>query len=123
MSVTEQEELDHCPDCSLPLEIAAVRLSFFRKPAILFVCPRCGLMRTDGYAARISVRDRVTALDRKLAIAASRLLPLSEPYAAKALDGSGTVHFVSAISASSRNVRMAAGTRSSVSIAVQHPIK
>jgi hypothetical protein len=80
MLVTEREELDHCPDCSLPLEIAAVSLRFFRKPAMLSVCPNCGLMRTDG-KARLTIRDRLDALDKKLAIEASRLLPLGEPKA------------------------------------------
>jgi hypothetical protein len=84
---TEQDKLDHCPDCSLPLEIAAVSLSLFRKAAMLFVCPNCGLTRTDGCGARIPIRDRIDALDRKLAIAASRLLPLSKPLAVRrALD-------------------------------------
>jgi hypothetical protein len=81
MSGTEQDKLDHCPDCGLPLEIAAVSLSFFRKAAMLLVCPNCGLTRTDGCEARIPIRDRLDALDRKFAIAASRLLPLSEPLA------------------------------------------
>jgi hypothetical protein len=78
---TEQDRLDHCANCSLPLEIAAVSLSFFRKAAMLLICPNCGLMRTDGCEARIPIRDRRDALDRKLAIAASRLLPLSKPLA------------------------------------------
>jgi hypothetical protein len=123
MSVTEREELDHCPDCSLPFEIAAVSLRFFRKAAMLSVCPNCGLMRTDGCEARLTIRDRLDALDKKLAIGPSRLLPLGEPLAAKASDGPGTVHLAPAVSASSRNVRMAAGTRSSANAAVQHPPK
>ena len=121
MSVTEREKLDHCPDdCSLPFEIAAVSLRFFRKPAMLSVCPNCGLMRTDGCETRLTIRDRLDALDKKLAIGASRLLPLGEP---KASDGSRTVHLAPAVSASSRNVRVAAGTRSSANAAVQHPPK
>jgi hypothetical protein len=120
MSVTEREELDHCPDCRLPFEIAAVSLRFFRKPAMLSVCPNCGLMRTDGCEARLTIRDRLDALDKKLAIGASRLLPLGEP---KASDASGTVHLMPALSPSSRNVRMAAGPRSSAGAAVQDPVK
>jgi hypothetical protein len=80
---TEQDTLDHCPDCSLPLEIAAVSLGFFRKAAMLLVCPNCGLTRTDGCEARIPMHVRLDALDRRLAIAASRLLPLSEPLAVR----------------------------------------
>src|ERR1700691_2053214 len=121
MSGTEREKLDHCPDdCSLPFEIAAVSLRFFRKPAMLSVCPNCGLMRTDGCETRLTIRDRIDDLDKKLAIGARRLLPLGEP---KASDCSRTVHLAPAVSASSRNVRVAAGTRSSANAAVQHPPK
>jgi hypothetical protein len=79
MSVTEREELDHCPDCSVPFEIAAVNLRFFRKPAMLSVCPNCGLMRADGCEGRLTIRDRLDAFDKKLAIGASHVLPLGEP--------------------------------------------
>jgi hypothetical protein len=75
---TVETELDQCPDCRDPLEIAAVRFSFFRRTAVLFVCPNCGLMRADS-PARDIISDWTAALDRKKSIAARRDLKLGDP--------------------------------------------
>ena len=75
---TVETELDQCPDCGDSLEIAAVRVSFFRRTAMLFVCPNCGLMRADS-SARNSISDWIAALDRTKSIAASRDLKLGDP--------------------------------------------
>lgn len=80
MADTGLNELDHCIDCGLPLEIAAIKLGFFRKAALLFVCPGCGRARTDGSSeARIDIRDRLTTLDCKLSPATSGDLALNDP--------------------------------------------
>jgi hypothetical protein len=89
MSVTEREKLDHCPDCSLPFEIAAVSLRFFRKSAMLSVCPNCGQT-----AAKLASQYAIdsTPLVRSLRseqAASCRLVT----------DGSGTVHLAPAVSA------------------------
>lgn len=57
--------LDQCPDCRCPLEIAAVKFSFLRGTAVLFVCPGCGLTRADP-PKRVGIRDWVVILRRKL---------------------------------------------------------
>ena len=47
-NVTEGESKDCCcADCGQPLEIAAIKFHFFHQPALLFVCPGCGLAKTD----------------------------------------------------------------------------
>jgi predicted RNA-binding Zn-ribbon protein involved in translation (DUF1610 family) len=74
MLPSKQIQSDHCPDCGQLFEIRAVELHLFRKPAILFVCPSCGLARADGDDNKVNtgIRDRIAALDRRLWIATSR---------------------------------------------------
>jgi hypothetical protein len=44
----KQKHSDHCCNCGYQLEIAAVKFSLFRQPALLFVCLGCALVKTDG---------------------------------------------------------------------------
>jgi hypothetical protein len=55
---------DRCANCSCSLEIAAVKFSFFNHPAMVFVCPNCGVTRADP-PKRINVRDWVGGLRQK----------------------------------------------------------
>jgi hypothetical protein len=65
---TVETELDQCPNCSLSLEIAAVRFSFFRRTAMLLVCPNCGLMREDS-STRNSISDWPRLIEKILSTA------------------------------------------------------
>jgi predicted RNA-binding Zn-ribbon protein involved in translation (DUF1610 family) len=65
---TVEIDLDQCPDCRDPLEIAAVRFSFFRRTAMLFVCPNCGLMRADS-STRNSLSDWPRLIEKILSTA------------------------------------------------------
>jgi len=70
---TVETEQDQCPECRLALEIAAVRFSFFQRPATLLVCPNCALMRADCPAPmRVRVSDWIGAQIRKKSISAGR---------------------------------------------------
>jgi hypothetical protein len=56
--------LHRCLYCHCSLEIAAVKFSFFRHPAMILVCPNCGVTSADP-PEQINVRDRVGVLLQK----------------------------------------------------------
>jgi hypothetical protein len=56
--------LNQCLHCNCSLEIAAVKFSFFHHPAMIFVCPNCGVTRAEP-PKRIKVRDWVGGLRQK----------------------------------------------------------
>jgi hypothetical protein len=65
----------HCK-CGQTFEIAAVRLSVFRKTEILWRCPGCGLERDELRSkARKRIRDRIVMLNQKLSILANTAIP------------------------------------------------
>jgi uncharacterized membrane protein len=47
MSIERDDELDRCPNCKSPYEIAAVKLSIMRETSALFVCTSCRLARAE----------------------------------------------------------------------------
>jgi hypothetical protein len=56
-----------CPNCAIPLEIAAIDLSVLGS-VVLFVCPSCGLTKAEDRAeARRKLRARINELDRLMA--------------------------------------------------------
>jgi hypothetical protein len=73
-----QDRPDDCPNCKggQTFEIAAVRLSLFRKAEILWRCPGCGLERGELQSkARKRIRDRIAMLNQKLSILANDVIP------------------------------------------------
>jgi hypothetical protein len=65
----------HCK-CGQTFEIAAVRLSIFRKTEILWRCPGCGLERDELRSkARKRIRDRIAMLNQKLSILRKGAIP------------------------------------------------
>jgi len=46
-NVTEGERKDYCAHCGRLMEVAAIKFHFFHQPALLFVCPGCGLAKAD----------------------------------------------------------------------------
>jgi hypothetical protein len=54
----------------LPFEIVAVRFNFFRPCSALFVCPTCGLLRSDSESGRHNLSGQIIAFDRLLSIEA-----------------------------------------------------
>lgn len=71
-----ETEQDQCADCGLSLEIAAVTLRFFQKPATLFVCPNCARVQADcPNSTRVRVSAWVGALERKSITASRDLAP------------------------------------------------
>jgi len=61
-------EPDNCPYCKRPFEITSVKFGLpGRRTVALFVCPGCGLARTEIRGeARRKLRSRISALGRKL---------------------------------------------------------
>ena len=61
------DESDYCPHCKRLLDIAAVNLTLSGRNAALFVCPNCGLARSETRnEARSKLHHRISALDRML---------------------------------------------------------
>lgn len=56
--------LNQCLHCNCSLEIAAVKFGFLYHPAMVFVCPNCGVRRAE-LPKRIKVRDWVAGLRQK----------------------------------------------------------
>ena len=79
VTVIQNGSLDHCSDCGERFEIAAVRLSVFRKAAMLFVCPGCGLVRVEDHLTKARMRTYIVQLSQKLSILTRGMTRLSTP--------------------------------------------
>jgi hypothetical protein len=63
----QPRNLNHCPNCNLIFEIAAVDLSIVSGNIVLFVCPSCGLANPESRTeAPRKARMRIAELDRLL---------------------------------------------------------
>src|SRR5712671_6955764 len=60
------DRVDECPNCRQSYEIAAVNLSLFKPTAVLFVCPACGLTRTENAERVVARKIRRSNPDQRM---------------------------------------------------------